>query len=165
VILSGDTHANVSQDQRRTKTGTAPRAGHVWLRGKSEAVSRLVASWLSHNAQTRTQQLVEHRTRRQQLYQTLIEGASPLYGLAPRSAISSAFTRIARMRLSGPAVVRHAEAVVAAIIDIVAEPVKSSLRDLIHVQGVRTLRATLDWSCGLWRPAAAVHSVPSLGCP
>jgi hypothetical protein len=91
---------------------------------------------VSQNAQARTQVFIEHRTRRQQLYQTFIEDASRLYAQALTSDqaeigdLVSLYAMIARMRmLSTPAVVSHAEAVAGTIIDTVSEPAKT-LRDL-----------------------------------
>jgi hypothetical protein len=99
-------------------------------------LTSLIATWLSQNAQARTQVLIEHRTRRQQLYQTFVEDASRLYAQALTSDqteigdLVSLYAMIARMRiLSTPAVVSHAEAVVGAIIDTVSEPAKT-LHDL-----------------------------------
>jgi hypothetical protein len=86
-------------------------------------LTSLVATWVSQNAQARTQVFIERRTRRQQLYQTFIEDASRLYAQALTSDqaeigdLVSLYAMIARMRmLSTPAVVSHAEAVVGTII-------------------------------------------------
>lgn len=106
-------------------------------------VTSLGATWLSQNKQARSQQLVDYRTRRQQLYQTFIEDASRLYAQALTSDESGnkvdigdlvgLYAMVARMRvLSTPAVERHADAVVGAIIDMVFEPTKS-LRDLRQI--------------------------------
>jgi hypothetical protein len=102
-------------------------------------LTSLIATWLSQNAQARTQQLIEYRTRRQQLYQTFIEDASRLYAqaLATDKAeigdLVRLYAMIARMRvLSSPAVAVHAEEIVTAIIDTYPEPPKT-LRDLQQI--------------------------------
>ena len=99
-------------------------------------LTSLIATWLSQNAQARTQVLIEHRTRRQQLYQTFVEDASRLYAQALTTDqteigdLVGLYAMIARMRvLSTSAVVSHAEAVVGTIIDTVSEPAKT-LHDL-----------------------------------
>jgi hypothetical protein len=116
-------------------------------------LTSLVATWLSQNAQARAQVLVEHRTRRQQLYQTFIEEASRLYAQALTSDqaeigdIVGLYAMVARMRvLSAPVVVRHAEAVVGAIIDTVFEPAKtlSDLREIIDSKRIDPFRDFAD---------------------
>jgi hypothetical protein len=116
-------------------------------------LTSLIATWLSQSAQARTQQLIEHRTRRQQLYQTFMEEASRLYAQALTSDdakigdLVSLYAMVARMRvLSAPAVVSHAEAVVGAIIDMVFEPAKDlrDLREIIESKRIDPFRDFAD---------------------
>lgn len=95
-------------------------------------LTSLAASWLSQNAQVRAQQFVEHKNRRQQLYESFIEEASRLYGEALEtqeaqiSHLVGLYAMVSRMRiLSSPAVVEHAEAVAALIVETYAEPNKT----------------------------------------
>jgi hypothetical protein len=115
-------------------------------------LTSLVATWVSPNAQARTQVFIEHRTRRQQLYQTFIEDASRLYAQALTSDraeigdLVSLYAMIARMRmLSTPAVVSHAEAVVGTIIDTVSEPAKT-LRDLPTIMDSKRIDPFRDFA-------------------
>jgi ribosomal protein S17 len=117
------------------------------------ALTSLIATWLSQSAQARTQQLMEHRTRRQQLYQAFIEEASRLYAHALTSNdakvgdLVGLYAMVARMRvLSAPEVVRHAEAVAGAIIDMVFEPVKDlrDLRDIVDSNQIDPFRDFAD---------------------
>jgi ribosomal protein S17 len=117
------------------------------------ALTSLIATWLSQSAQARTQQLMEHRTRRQQLYQAFIEEASRLYAHALTSNdakvgdLVGLYAMVARMRvLSAPEVVRHAEAVAGAIIDMVFEPVKDlrDLRDIVDSNRIDPFRDFAD---------------------
>ena len=49
-------------------------------------LTSLAASWVSQNAQARTQMLLESKSRRQELYKAFIEEAAKLYGDALISA-------------------------------------------------------------------------------
>jgi hypothetical protein len=75
-------------------------------------LTSLAASWLSQNVQARTQQYVQDKARREELYKTFIEEASRLYAdaLATDKTEVANFVRlyamVSRMRvLSTPAVV------------------------------------------------------------
>ena len=115
-------------------------------------LTSLIATWLSQNAQARTQQLIEYRTRRQQLYQTFIEDASRLYAQALTTDkaeigdLVGLYAMIARMRvLSSPAVAVHAEEIVTAI-DTYPEPPKTlhDLQQIIDSQRIDPFRDFAD---------------------
>jgi hypothetical protein len=99
-------------------------------------LTSLAASWLSQNAQARTQQLLDDKARRQELYKAFIEEALKLYGdaLVSDDAQVSKFIGIhvmlSRMRvLSSPVVVENAERVIHTIAETYFEP-NRTLRDL-----------------------------------
>lgn len=99
-------------------------------------LTSLAGSWVSQNAQARAQQLLGSWTRRQELYNAFIEGASKLYGdaLVSNDAEVSKFIPLSvilnRMRvLSSASVVEEAEAVIERIVDTYLEP-NQTLRDL-----------------------------------
>src|SRR5580698_6854782 len=95
-------------------------------------MTSLAASWLSGNVQTRLQQRVADKTRRQELYKCFIEEASRLYGdalVTDRAEVANLvqlYAMTSRMRvLSTTVVVQSAEAVVQLILDTYFEPNKS----------------------------------------
>jgi hypothetical protein len=99
-------------------------------------LTSLAASWISQNAQARTQQLLENQRRRQELYKAFIEEAIRLYGeaLVSDNAEVSKFVglhvMLNRMRvLSSQPVIENAEKVVHAIAETYFEP-NMTLRDL-----------------------------------
>ena len=99
-------------------------------------LTSLAGSWVSQNAQARAQQLLGSWTRRQELYNAFIEGASKLYGdaLVSNDAEVSKFIPLSvilnRMRvLSSASVVEEAEAVIERIVDTYLEP-NQTLREL-----------------------------------
>lgn len=99
-------------------------------------VTSLAASWLSHNAQARAQEMAVDKTRRQELYRAFIEEASRLYGdalandKAEIGTIVGLYAMVSRMRiLSGSHVVDSAEKIVRLIIDTYFAP-NETLRDL-----------------------------------
>ena len=117
-------------------------------------LTSLAASWLSHNAQTRSQQLAADKARRQKLYKCFIEEASRLYGeaLATDHAevanLVDLYAMVSRMRvICSPTIVAHAEAVVLLIIDTYFAPnktlhdLKSDLRNDLNDGRMDPLRA------------------------
>ncbi len=99
-------------------------------------VTSLAASWLSQSAQVRANQLVQDKSRRQDLYKAFIEEASRIFAhalvnnAAEIASLVNLYAMISRMRiLSSPAVVQHADALVRLIIDTYFEP-NTTLREL-----------------------------------
>jgi hypothetical protein len=96
----------------------------------------LMASWLSQNTQARTQQLVQDKNRRQNLYRSFFEEASKMYAhalISDKAEITDfigLYTLVSQMRvLSAPEVVGTGEEVIRKIIDVYFSPNKT-LRDL-----------------------------------
>jgi hypothetical protein len=102
-------------------------------------LTSLVASWVSHNAQARTQLLLESKSRRQELYKAFIEEASRLYGdalvtdtadNADVSKFVGLYAMLGRMRImSSPAVIENAEKIIEVIAKEYFEP-NRKLRDM-----------------------------------
>jgi hypothetical protein len=101
-------------------------------------LTSLAASWVSQNAQARTQMLLESKSRRQELYKAFIEEASKLYGDALISAEDHAdvskfaglYVVLSQMRiLSSQAVVENAEKIIKAIAREYFEP-NRTLREI-----------------------------------
>ena len=101
-------------------------------------LTSLAASWVSQNAQARTQMLLESKSRRQELYKAFIEEASKLYGDALVSAEENAdiskfvglYVMLSQMRiLSSQAVVENAEKILEAIAKEYFDPHRT-LRDM-----------------------------------
>ena len=88
-------------------------------------LTSLAASWVSQNAQARTQMLLESKRRRQELYKAFIEEASKLYGdalvtdsadNADVSKFVGLYVMLSQMRiLSSQAVIENAEKIINAI--------------------------------------------------
>jgi hypothetical protein len=92
-------------------------------------LTSLAASWLSQNLQSRVQQLIEDRNHRRDLYQTFVEEASRLYGVALTSDktdivnLVELYALTSRMRMiSSPRVVAAAEMVIARLLDATFAP-------------------------------------------
>jgi hypothetical protein len=102
-------------------------------------LTSLGASWVSHNAQARTQLLLESKSRRQELYRAFIEEASKLYGdalvtdsadNADVSKFVSLYAMLGRMRiLSSQAVIENAEKIIEVIAIEYVEP-NRTLREM-----------------------------------
>ena len=101
-------------------------------------LTSLAASWVSQNAQARTQMLLESKSRRQELYKAFIEEASKLYGDALVSAEENAdiskfvglYVMLSQMRiLSSQAVIENAEKITNAIAKEYFEP-NRTLREM-----------------------------------
>jgi len=102
-------------------------------------LTSLTASWVSQNAQARTQLLLESKSRRQELYKAFIEEASKLYGdalvtdSADNANISKfvgLYTMLSQMRiLSSQAVIENAEKILEAIAKEYFEP-NRTLREM-----------------------------------
>jgi hypothetical protein len=99
-------------------------------------LTSLAGSWVSQNAQARTQQVLGDWTRRQELYKAFIEEASKLYGdaLVSNNAEISKFIPLSvilnRMRVqSSASVVQEAEAVIEKLAETYLEP-NQTLREL-----------------------------------
>jgi hypothetical protein len=105
-------------------------------------LTSLGASWVSQNAQARTQQILGDKSRRQELYKAFIEEALKLYGDAlvsddaQVSKFVGLYVMLSRMRiLSSQLVIENAEKVIHAIAETYFEP-NRTLRDL-HGKGDR----------------------------
>jgi hypothetical protein len=103
-------------------------------------LTSLAASWVSQNAQARTQMLLESKSRRQELYKAFIEEAAKLYGdaLVSDSAQDNAdvskfaglYVMLSRMRiLSSQAVIENARKIINAIAKEYFEP-NRTLREM-----------------------------------
>jgi len=103
-------------------------------------LTSLAASWVSQNAQARTQLLLESKSRRHELYNAFIEEASKVYGdaLVSESAGDNAdvskfaglYVMLSRMRiLSSQAVIENAEKIINAIAKEYFEP-NRTLREM-----------------------------------
>jgi hypothetical protein len=102
-------------------------------------LTSLGASWVSQNAQARTQLLLESKSSRQELYKVFIEEASKLYGdalvtdsadNADISKFVGLYTMLSRMRiLSSQAVIENAEKILEAIAKEYFDPHRT-LRDM-----------------------------------
>ena len=92
-------------------------------------LTSLGASWVSQNAQARTQQLLGDKSRRQEIYKSFIEEASRMYvdalanDKAEVSKLIGLYVLLSRMRvLSSQPVVESADQVIQAIIGTYFEP-------------------------------------------
>ena len=99
-------------------------------------LTSLGASWVSQNAQARTQLLIDDKSRRQELYKAFIEEAMRLYGdaLVSDDAQVSKFVglhiMLSRMRiLSSRPVIENAEKIIHLIAETYFQP-NMTLRDL-----------------------------------
>ena len=103
-------------------------------------LTSLAASWVSQNAQARTQMLLESKSRRQELYKAFIEEASKLYGdalvtdnaqdNADVSRFAGLYVMLSRMRiLSSQAVIENARKIINAIAKEYFEP-NRTLREM-----------------------------------
>ena len=102
-------------------------------------LTSLAASWVSQNAQARTQLLLESKNRRQALYRAFIGEAAKLYGdaLVTDTADNAnipkfvgLYTVLSEMRiLSSQAVIENAEKIIEVIVKEYFEP-NRTLRDM-----------------------------------
>ena len=102
-------------------------------------LTSLGASWVSQNAQARSQLLLESKSRRQELYKAFIEEASKLYGdalvtdsadNADVSKFVGLYVMLSQMRImSSQAVVENAEKIINAIAKEYFEP-NRTLREM-----------------------------------
>jgi hypothetical protein len=103
-------------------------------------LTSLAASWVSQNAQARTQLLLENKSRRQELYRAFIEEAAKVYGdaLVSDSAEDNAdvskfaglYVMLSRMRiLSSQPVIENAQKIINAIAKEYFEP-NRTLREM-----------------------------------
>src|SRR5262249_57107312 len=112
---------------RSVITALAPLAGAA-----IGGLTSVVASWLTHRAQSREQRLAHYQLRRQNLYKEFIELASKLYihalqnDKADVSALMGLHAEISKMRvLSSARVVDSADQIVKKIIHTYLEPNKT----------------------------------------
>jgi len=112
-------------------------------------LTSLAASWVSQNAQARTQQLLGDKSRRQELYKEFVEQAARLYGdslvndKVEVAKIIGLYAMASRMRiLSSPAVFETAEKVIQNIVDTYFEPNRAidDLRGAMHSHKLDPLR-------------------------
>jgi hypothetical protein len=113
-------------------------------------LTSLAASWLSQSAQARAQQVIQDKSRRQDLYKVFIEDASRLYGealMTDKAEISNLvglYAMVSRMRiLSASPVADAADDVVRLIIQTYFEPNKTlyDVREITksgHIDPLRT---------------------------
>ena len=113
-------------------------------------LTSLAASWLSQSAQARAQQVIQDKSRRQELYKVFIEDASRLYGealMTDKAEISNLvglYAMVSRMRiLSASPVADAADDVVRLIIQTYFEPNKTlyDVREITksgHIDPLRT---------------------------
>ena len=113
-------------------------------------LTSLAASWLSQSAQARAQQVIQDKSRRQELYKAFIEDASRLYGealMTDKAEISNLvglYAMVSRMRIhSAPPVAEAADDVVRLIIQTYFEPNKTlyDVREITksgHIDPLRT---------------------------
>jgi hypothetical protein len=95
-------------------------------------LTSVVASWLTHHAQTKAQRLAQDQLSRQELYKDFIEQASKLYVDALQndegdvSALMGLYAKVSRMRvLSSPRVVDCADQIVREIVHAYLVPNKT----------------------------------------
>lgn len=112
-------------------------------------LTSLAASWVTQNAQARTAQRLQDKSRRQELYKTFIEEASKLYGealmteKAEITTLVNLYAMVSRMRILGsPSVVQAADAVVRLIIETYFQPNKTlrELREILRSEHIDPLR-------------------------
>jgi len=112
-------------------------------------LTSLAASWVTQNAQARTEQRLQDKSRRRELYRMFIEEASKLYGealttdKAEITNLVNLYAMISRMRVLGsPSVVQAADAVVRLIIETYFAPNKTlrELRQLLRSEHIDPLR-------------------------
>jgi hypothetical protein len=112
-------------------------------------LTSLAASWVTQNAQARTEQIVQDKSRRQELYKMFIEEASKVYGealmtdKAEITNIVNLYAMVSRMRiLSTPSVVQAADAVMGLVIETYFEPNKTlrELHDIAKSKHIDPLR-------------------------
>ena len=112
-------------------------------------LTSLAASWVSQNAQARTQQLLGDKSRRQELYKAFVEEAAKLYGDAlvndkvEVAKIVGLYAMASRMRiLSSPAVFENAEKVIQDIVNTYFQPNRAvdDLRGALHSHKLDPLR-------------------------
>jgi hypothetical protein len=115
-------------------------------------LTSLAASWLSQNAQARTQQILQDKTLRQNLYKSFIEEASKLYAnalMSDKAEITDfvgLYTLVSRMRvLSTPRVVESADQVIRRIIEVYFSPNKT-LSDLHQAMKTDQIDPLRDFS-------------------
>ncbi len=113
-------------------------------------LTSLAASWLSQSAQARAQQVIQDKSRRQELYKAFIEDASRLYGealMTDKAEISNLvglYAMVSCMRIhSAPPVAEAADDVVRLIIQTYFEPNKTfyDVREITksgHIDPLRT---------------------------
>ena len=113
-------------------------------------LTSLGASWVSQNAQARTQQVLGDKSRRQEHYRVFIEEAAKLYGDALASQnldvakVIGLYAMASRMRvLSSDLVFEHAEKVIQAIVDTYFERNRdvADLRGEMHSHKLDPLRS------------------------
>src|SRR5262245_28510983 len=99
-------------------------------------LTSLAASWVTQNAQARTQQIVQDKGRRQELYRSFIEEASRMYGdalMTDKPAIADLvrlYAMVSRMRVtSNPPVIQSADRVMVLIMDTYFKP-NRTMREL-----------------------------------
>jgi hypothetical protein len=112
-------------------------------------LTSVLATWLTHRAQARTQWLEQEALRRRDLYNTFIETVARYYVHALQNdeanipGLVDLYAKIDRMPiLSSARVVEIAERFAQKIVDTYAEPNKSflELRDMINSSSVSLMR-------------------------
>jgi hypothetical protein len=112
-------------------------------------LTSLLATWLMHRTQARTQWLEQNLLRRQDLYKEFIEAAARCYvhalqhGEADIPGLVDLYAKIDRMRvLSSAKIVEIAETIARKIVDTYLQPDKSliELREMVSAGSIHRLR-------------------------
>jgi hypothetical protein len=129
--------------------GSAGTALATLLGAATGGLTSMLATWLTHRTQARTQWLGQDVLRRQKLYKEFIEAAARCYVHALQHeeadipGLVDLYAKIDRMRiLSSVKVVEIAERFAREIVDTYSEPNKSfiELREMIESRSVNIMR-------------------------
>jgi len=117
--------------------------------GATGGLTSVLATWLTHRNEARTQRLEQDALRRQNLYKEFIEAAARCYVHALQNeeadipGLVDLYAKIDRMRiLSSAKIVEIAERFAQKIVDTYSEPNKSfiELREMINSSSVNLMR-------------------------
>ena len=128
--------------------GSATTAFATLLGAATGGLTSVLATWLTHRNEARTQRLEQDALRRQNLYKEFIEAAARCYVHALQNEeadipdLVDLYAKIDRMRiLSSAKVVEIAERFARKIVDTYSEPNKSfiELREMINSSSVNLM--------------------------
>jgi hypothetical protein len=129
--------------------GSATTALATLLGAATGGLTSVLATWLTHRNEARTQRLEQDALRRQNLYKEFIEAAARCYVHALQHeeadipGLVDLYAKIDRMRiLSSAKVLEIAERFARQIVDTYSEPNKSfvELREMINSSSVNLMR-------------------------